>query len=76
MSVCILYTKYCAIILYLYGFLSLRFIPQYEQLLENCVHVTEEQDGTLTLTNEDAEFILINQDEKSHKSNERPVRYN
>ena len=52
-----------------------RFIPEIERILEECVSVNEESDGTIVLVNESAPFLLVNEDEKAHKSNERPVWY-
>ena len=49
-----------------------RFLPQMEKILEECVGVREDENGTISIVNEDAEWILVSVDQKAHKSNERP----
>jgi hypothetical protein len=39
------------------------------------ITVKEESDGSIKVVNESGKFIIINEDEKAHKSNERPIRY-
>ena len=50
-----------------------RFLPQMEEILAECVGVTEDEDGSISIVNEDAEWILVSVDQKAHKSNERPL---
>ena len=47
-----------------------RFIPQLLELLENSVTVEENQDGEIILIRPEARYILVNQDEKIHRSND------
>ena len=47
-----------------------RFIPEYLNYLENAVGVAKDDDGNMVLTNPDAKFLFVNQDEKVHHSNE------
>ena len=49
-----------------------RFLPEMEALLKECVGVRQEMDGSITIVNEDAKFILVSVDQKAHHSNERP----
>ena len=47
-----------------------RFIPEIMSVIENSVWF-EEVDGEFKINNDDADYILISQDEKAHKSNEQ-----
>ena len=49
---------------------NIRFIPQLLELLENSVTVEENQDGEIILIRPEARYILVNQDEKIHRSND------
>ena len=50
-----------------------RFLPQMKNIMEECVGVREDENGVIQIVNPDAEWILVSQDEKAHKSNERPT---
>ena len=47
-----------------------RFIPQLFELLENTVSVDESESGEMVVVRPEASYILVNQDEKIHHSNE------
>ena len=47
-----------------------RFCPQYLAYLENAVGAEKGSDGNMVLTNVDAKYLIINQDEKIHHSND------
>ena len=47
-----------------------RFIPQMYELLENCVSVERDSNGNLIIIRPQAKYILVNQDEKIHHSND------
>ena len=49
-----------------------RILPQMERILEECV-VEQDENGKISIVNEDAEWILVSVDQKAHKSNERPI---
>ena len=50
-----------------------RFIPQMEELINDCVWVKEDEDGQLVICNTDARYLPVSVDQKAHKSNERPT---
>ena len=52
-----------------------RFLPQMEKILEECVRVEQDENGKISIVNEDAEWILVSVDQivkhalfKAHKS--------
>ena len=47
-----------------------RFIPQLYELLENSVSVEETPEGEIVLIRPDAKYVIVNQDEKIHHSND------
>ena len=47
-----------------------RFIPQLNEILENCVSVDRDSWGNLVIVRPEAKYILVNQDEKIHHSND------
>ena len=47
-----------------------RFIPEMYELLENCVSVEKDREGKLIIILPEAKYILVNQDEKIHHSND------
>lgn len=49
-----------------------RFLPQMEELMRESVGVRQEMDGSITIVNEDAKYIIVSVDQKAHHSNERP----
>ena len=49
-----------------------RFLPEMAKVMEECVGVREDENGVISIVNPDAQWILVSQDEKAHKSNERP----
>ena len=50
-----------------------RFLPEMEKIMEECVGVREDENGIISIVNEDAPWILVSVDQKAHKSNERPL---
>ena len=51
-----------------------RFLPEILAVIENSVWM-KEVDGEIQIQNENAEYILVSQDEKAHKSNEQVSWY-
>ena len=49
-----------------------RFLPEIQKIMEECVGVRQDENGVISIVNEDAAYILISVDQKAHKSNERP----
>ena len=47
-----------------------RFLPQLFELLESCVSVEETPGGEIILIRPEAKYVLVNQDEKIHHSND------
>ena len=51
-----------------------RFIPQLKAILENCVSVDRDSSGNLVIVRPEGKYILVNQDEKIHHSNDAQRR--
>ena len=49
-----------------------RFLPEIQKIMEECVGVRQDENGVISIVNQDAKWILISVDQKAHKSNERP----
>ena len=47
-----------------------RFIPDYLAYLENAVGAAKDAEGNMVLINPEAKYLIVNQDEKCHHSNE------
>ena len=47
-----------------------RFIPELLGTLENAVKVEKDSEGNVFVTDLDAKYLIVNQDEKSHHSND------
>ena len=47
-----------------------RFIPQLMEFLENAVSVEEDSQGNIVVTRPEGKYLLCNQDEKIHHSND------
>ena len=47
-----------------------RFIPELLETLENAVKVEKDSEGNVFVTDLDAKYLIVNQDEKSHHSND------
>lgn len=47
-----------------------RFIPEMMEMLENCVTVERNSDDNIVVIRPEAKYILVNQDEKIHHSND------
>ena len=50
-----------------------RFLPEMAKIMEECVRVREDENGTISIENEEAEWIVVSMDEKAHKSNEQTL---
>ena len=50
-----------------------RFLPEMKRIMEECVRVKEDENGAITIENEEAEWILVFMDQKAHKSNEQTL---
>ena len=50
-----------------------RFLPEMKRIMEECVRVKEDENGAITIENEEAEWILVSMDQKAHKSNEQTL---
>ena len=51
-----------------------RFIPELYDFLENVVSVDENEKGEIVLIRQEAKYIIVNQDEKIHHSNDMQKR--
>ena len=47
-----------------------RYIPQLYEILEKCVSADKDSAGNIVLTRPGADYVLVNQDEKIHHSND------
>ena len=47
-----------------------RYIPQFLTYMENAVTVEKDLEGNISLRNPDAKYLIIDQDEKCHHSND------
>ena len=47
-----------------------RFIPEFEAYLENAVSVDKDSNGNMVVTRPGAKYLIIDQDEKVHHSND------
>ena len=47
-----------------------RFIPEFLLYLENAVTAEKDEDGNMIIIRPDAKFLIIDQDEKIHHSND------
>ena len=47
-----------------------RFIPKLLTYLKDAVWVEKDVDGNMVLKNPDAKYLIVNQDEKIHHSND------
>ena len=43
------------------------------EIMEECVGVRQNEDGTISIVNEDAKWILVSMDQKAHRSNEQTL---
>ena len=50
-----------------------RFLPQMSEIMEECVGVRQNEDGTISIVNEDAKWILVSMNQKAHRSNEQTL---
>ena len=50
-----------------------RFLPEMKRIMEECVRVKEDENGAITIENEEAEWILVSMDQKAHMSNEQTL---
>ena len=48
-----------------------RFLPEMAKILEKCVWVTENENGTISMENEDAEWIVVSLDQNSEGPQEQ-----
>ena len=47
-----------------------RFIPQFLTYMKNAVTVEKDPEGNISMRNPDAKYLIIDQDEKAHHSND------
>ena len=52
-----------------------RFLPEMSKIMEECVGVRQDENGVISVVNEDAKWILVSMDQKAHKSNEQTIWY-